>query len=76
MIRPDVQPPNVEDIPVLLYVERTTNLIYEIQGFDDFVLARPVTRALASMIRKMSYNDLAREFTEYLGNPQEVWSQV
>jgi hypothetical protein len=55
-----------------IYVETATNLIHEVQLFDDFVLVRPASPNLYLAIRKLPILEFSKEFHEYLGDCQAV----
>ena len=61
-----------KDIFYDIYVETSTNLIYEVQFFDTFALVRPASPNLYLAIRKVSIMDFAKEFHEFLGDAQQV----
>jgi hypothetical protein len=65
---------DVEDDEVFyeIYVETATNTIYEVQFFDDFIMARKASPNFFAEIRRLSIIDFAREFHEYGGDIQAV----
>lgn len=55
-----------------LYVEIATNLIHEVQFFDNFCFVRPASPSMYLNIRKLSLMDFTREFREYYGDVQQL----
>lgn len=47
-----------------LWMEKSTNIIYEVQHFGEFVIARPATPALYSMIKRLTVPELLDDFEE------------
>lgn len=62
---------SIELLP-LLYVERSTNLIYECKFFDTFVLVRPATPVLYLAIKKLGHDEFMDTFDEFMGDPKKV----
>jgi hypothetical protein len=60
-----------EEPMLYLYVEKSTNYIYVVQMFDDFVLFRPATPGFETVVRKMTMVDFADKFEEFGGNYDE-----
>lgn len=65
-----------EDEVVSLWTETKTRLIYEAKFFGDFVIVRPISPGLAGLIKKLSYTELARDFTEYSGDYSVVKAYI
>lgn len=59
-----------------IYVETASNLIHEVQFFDNFCLVRPASPNLYLAIRKLNLTDFAKEFHEYLGDAAAVRSYL
>lgn len=51
-----------------LYVETSTNLLYEVHMFDNFCLVRLASPNFYADIRKFSHVDFSREFHEFTGD--------
>lgn len=54
------------------YTEKTTRLIYEVQFFQDFALARPASPAFRSALRQLNFKEFTEEFEEFAGDPQII----
>lgn len=66
-----------EDTEVIsLWTETKTRLIYEAKFFGDFVIVRPLSPGLAGLIKKLTYTELARDFTEYSGDYSVVKAYI
>lgn len=47
-----------------VFMEKKTNILYDVKYFPDYVIVRPVSPSMYSYIRKMSYSDLSERFEE------------
>lgn len=54
------------------WVERATNLIYEVRLFPDFALLRPAHPDETSNLERMSLVTFASKFDEYFGDVQTI----
>jgi hypothetical protein len=68
----EVESTEDSDIFYDIYVETQTNLIHEVQLFEDFALVRPASPNLYLAIRKLPLLEFSKEFHEYLGDCQAV----
>lgn len=59
---------------IVLYVERSTGLIYEAQLFTTCVIYRPATLGFQDVLKKVSHSEFVKEFDEFLGNPREFYA--
>jgi hypothetical protein len=65
-----------DDLYGVIYVERSTSLLYEVKFFADFILVRPASPTFYLSIRKMTPSEFADEFDEYSGNHDEVMNHI
>lgn len=70
----DATPP-IREIQYMM-TEAETGIIHEIQFFDTFVLARPISPSLYRKIRRVENNDFYREFREFCGDQDAVRKSV
>jgi hypothetical protein len=78
-IQPHVTPETEDDFSDLfgvIYVERSTSLLYEVKFFDGFVLVRPASPAFYQALRKISHTEFADEFEEYGGDQEAVINHI
>lgn len=59
-----------------LYMEKSSNIIYEVKFVSDYVMARPATPALYHMIRKMTIPEFLNEFEESYIDVQKFRSRT
>lgn len=57
----------------LLYVEKNTRLIFEVQFFPEFALVRPASPLLYRYIRRLSLVEFSGCFDEFDGDHQSVF---
>jgi hypothetical protein len=57
---------------ILLYVEKGTDIIYEVQLFERFVLLRIATPSLQNGVQKMTHKAFERGYEEFIGDPEEA----
>jgi hypothetical protein len=65
-----------ESLNLNFYTENSTSLIYEVQFFEDFVMARPLSPEFYSAIRQMTWGEFTDEFHEYLGDCYRLRSLI
>jgi hypothetical protein len=68
----ETDPDEFGDIIGDIYTERTSNLLYEVKFFQDFVLVRPANPTFYLALRKLSHLEFANEFAEYWGDHAAV----
>lgn len=56
-----------------LHVEKSTSLIYEAKYFQEWVMVRPATPGFQKAIRRLSYVDFEKEFTDFCGNHEQIY---
>jgi hypothetical protein len=61
-----------ENLNISYFVDSKSSLVYEVQFFTDFILARPATPALYSHIERLTPTEFYGRFEEFFGNPDEV----
>lgn len=59
----------------LLFVEIGTDLIYECQLYENFVLFRSATPGFEDTLRKYDYPSFHRQFREFYGDPEEFYDK-
>lgn len=67
---------DIDDERPSLYTENETLLIYEVKFFHDVVLVRPATPAFHLAVRKLSMMEFGMNFSEFLGDPNEVYAFI
>lgn len=55
---------------MILYKEKETDLLYEVQLFEDFVLIRPALQTEG--LEKLDLIEFIKRFDEFWGNPTEI----
>jgi len=86
MIDTDPTGPNEEEVTVdvkreykddevvegSFYVEKETDLIYEVRFFPNFALVRPAHPEFTSLLERLDLLVFASKFNEFLGDPRTV----
>lgn len=62
----------LDDLFTEIYVENSTNIIYEVHMFDGFCLVRPASPNVYAAIRKLTHVEFSGEFREYHGDHEAV----
>lgn len=55
---------------MILYKEKETDLLFEVQLFEDFVLLRPALQS--DGMEKLDLLEFSKRFDEFWGNPMEI----
>lgn len=55
---------------MILYKEKETDLLYEVQLFEDFALVRPALQDTG--LDKLDLMEFIKRFDEFWGNPTEI----
>lgn len=70
VVQPDTR---IGDDKVYLYVETKTRLIYEVKFLEGLVLLRMACPEFYNVSQRLTDQEFAENFTEYLGNPDQVF---
>lgn len=71
-INPDLDS-EYEEFDYILYVEKSTRLIFQVKLFEDFAIVRPASPALYRDVRKLTLGRFTQDFEEFCGDHQQVF---
>lgn len=54
------------------YVEKISNLIYEVKLFEDYALIRPAHPEFSMNLERMDLLQFSKEFEEFTGDSQKI----
>jgi hypothetical protein len=59
-----------------LYIDKNTNLIYEVKLFEEYALVRPLDPSQRRNIKKLTHTEFSGAFDEYHGNQDAVYDYL
>lgn len=54
----------------MIVKERESDLLYEAELFDDFVLVRPASPDFDTLLERVSFLEFEQRFDEFWGSPE------
>ena len=61
-------------VVMMIYTERDTSLLYEVQLFNEFVLVRPASPGFGDVVERLGHDEFMDRFEEFWGDPSALLS--
>lgn len=61
---------------MIIYTERDTTRLYEVQMFENFALIRPMTIGYQSEPEKVSIDEFEKRFDEFAGDSKILYERL